>query len=222
MLTAKYTANIKSIIILLITSRLQSHDSSCTVFGVATSPWPVLTLPLWTIHRADSRFAPSQWETALLCNDVSHWLGTNLEPVQMHAVSATDLNPSQPQDYYKDRWWVYQWPVSPDDVLCLGLTSSWYHGVFLAIRIRGETLSFYSKLSVLSKILGWYSTLQFGNKAIFSGGLTLRVFRILSVGVEAVGSTYIFLGDFIPLVWSGKNRPTTKPHTICHFLKEFP
>ena len=33
--------------------------------------------------RADSRFAPSQWETALLCNDVSHWLGTSLEsPLQ--------------------------------------------------------------------------------------------------------------------------------------------
>ena len=29
--------------------------------------------------RADYRFAPSQWETALLCNDVSHWLGTSLE-----------------------------------------------------------------------------------------------------------------------------------------------
>ena len=29
--------------------------------------------------RADSRFAPSQWETALLCNDISHWLGANLE-----------------------------------------------------------------------------------------------------------------------------------------------
>ena len=27
---------------------------------------------------ADSRFAPSQWETASLCNDVSHWLGVNL------------------------------------------------------------------------------------------------------------------------------------------------
>ena len=26
-------------------------------------------------------FAPSQWETALLCNDVSHWLGANLESV---------------------------------------------------------------------------------------------------------------------------------------------
>ena len=31
------------------------------------------------IYRADSRFAPSQWETTLLCNDVSHWLGTSIE-----------------------------------------------------------------------------------------------------------------------------------------------
>ena len=30
-------------------------------------------------NRADSRFAPSQWETALLCNGVSHWLGASLE-----------------------------------------------------------------------------------------------------------------------------------------------
>ena len=29
--------------------------------------------------RADSRFAPSQFETALLCNDISHWLGASLE-----------------------------------------------------------------------------------------------------------------------------------------------
>ena len=28
--------------------------------------------------RADSRFAPSQWETALLCNGVSHWLAPSL------------------------------------------------------------------------------------------------------------------------------------------------
>ena len=44
-----------------------------------------LTLLLFNIFkypiiiRAYSRFAPSQWETALLCNDVSHWLGANLE-----------------------------------------------------------------------------------------------------------------------------------------------
>ena len=29
--------------------------------------------------RADSRFAPSQWETVLLCNDLSDWLGASLE-----------------------------------------------------------------------------------------------------------------------------------------------
>ena len=37
-------------------------------------------LPVPTVTRADSRFAPSQWETTLLCNDVSHCLGANLEP----------------------------------------------------------------------------------------------------------------------------------------------
>ena len=30
-------------------------------------------------NRPDSRFAPSQWETALLCNAVSHWLGASLQ-----------------------------------------------------------------------------------------------------------------------------------------------
>ena len=29
--------------------------------------------------RADSRFEPSQWETSLQSNAVSHWLGANLE-----------------------------------------------------------------------------------------------------------------------------------------------
>ena len=31
------------------------------------------------LHRADPRFAPSQLEKALLCNDVSLWLGASLE-----------------------------------------------------------------------------------------------------------------------------------------------
>ena len=32
-----------------------------------------------TNYRADSRFVPNQWETALHCNDVSHWLGASLD-----------------------------------------------------------------------------------------------------------------------------------------------
>ena len=34
-------------------------------------------------HRADSRLAPSQWETSLQSNAVSHWLGINLESALM-------------------------------------------------------------------------------------------------------------------------------------------
>ena len=42
--------------------------------------------------RADSRFVPSRWETALHCNDVSHWLGTNLESVLRYWVVASLLS----------------------------------------------------------------------------------------------------------------------------------
>ena len=35
------------------------------------------TEPLWCCSP-DSRFAPSQWETPLLCNAVSHWLDASL------------------------------------------------------------------------------------------------------------------------------------------------
>ena len=41
---------------------------------------------LWTLTgRADSRFQPSQWETTLLCNNVSHWLGVGLESALLYA-----------------------------------------------------------------------------------------------------------------------------------------
>ena len=45
---------------------------SCTALFVFV--WGVICF-----SRVDSRFAPSQWETALLCNDVSDWLGASLE-----------------------------------------------------------------------------------------------------------------------------------------------
>ena len=50
------------------------------LFGIMPSSEPMLLCYHYNIIlRADSRFAPSQWEMALLCNDVSHWLGANLE-----------------------------------------------------------------------------------------------------------------------------------------------
>ena len=43
--------------------------------------------------RADSRFAPSQWETALLCNDVSYWHGASLVPALQYHVILDHLGP---------------------------------------------------------------------------------------------------------------------------------
>ena len=44
------------------------------------------------VSRADFRFAPSQWETVLLCNNVSHWLGANLESALCKTVSGYVTN----------------------------------------------------------------------------------------------------------------------------------
>ena len=41
------------------------------------------------MYIADSRFVPSQWETSLQSNGVSHWLGANLESALMHACTPT-------------------------------------------------------------------------------------------------------------------------------------
>ena len=48
---------------------------------------------------ADFMSAPSQWETVLLCNDVSHWLGTSLE-------SALQLYKSI---QYRNLWFTLSW-----------------------------------------------------------------------------------------------------------------
>ena len=38
------------------------------------------------LHKADSRLAPSQWETSLQSNAVSHWLGANLGSALLHMI----------------------------------------------------------------------------------------------------------------------------------------
>ena len=61
--------------------------SYITDSGFAPSQWETALLCNDVAHwlvaslriRADSRFAPSQWETALLCDNVAHWLGASQE-----------------------------------------------------------------------------------------------------------------------------------------------
>ena len=62
-----------------------------------------LQWPIWL--RADSTLAPSQWETSLQSNAVSHWLGVNLE-------SALRLQTkNQPSSEHKELWISLDFPV---------------------------------------------------------------------------------------------------------------
>ena len=49
----------------------QVNSNACMIVNIYDEPCHVT--------KADSRLAPSQWEMTLLCNDISHWLGTNIE-----------------------------------------------------------------------------------------------------------------------------------------------
>ena len=46
---------------------------------VISSWWATLWYIFLCDFRADTRLAPSQWETSVQSNAVSHWLGANLE-----------------------------------------------------------------------------------------------------------------------------------------------
>ena len=85
----------------------------------------------WYI-RADSRFAPSQWETALQSNAVSHWLGANLESaLYMHSfvmlcfvVAIVTLLVSYrmlPCEYWVVGNWHSRMLFASEDKLCINL-----------------------------------------------------------------------------------------------------
>ena len=70
------------------------------------------------LPTADSKFKPSQWETALHCNDVSHWLGASLESALLPEVHDQNwLNIAEFQGncvfYFIPPWfsWAGQWAI---------------------------------------------------------------------------------------------------------------
>ena len=59
-----------------------SHKLSFLMKLMTHRHMPLVFHPLYhlsLLDRADSRLAPSQWETSLQSNAVSHWLGASLE-----------------------------------------------------------------------------------------------------------------------------------------------
>ena len=66
------------------------------IIAPVTVMWPcrlwvklMITKPPQSINH-DSRLAPSQWETSLQSNAVSHWLGANLESILNHMHNSWD------------------------------------------------------------------------------------------------------------------------------------
>ena len=65
--------------------------------------------------KAESRLAPSQWETSLQSNAVSNWLDANLDSALMHASwgIAFDLVPA----YYTWRWLRFSYRLFPSGII---------------------------------------------------------------------------------------------------------
>ena len=76
-----------SYIVGLMQERCNSIANALELHLSCTNPW-CIQLPQFSHGiRADSSFAPSQWEMALLCNHSSHWLGANLESFLRYSVA---------------------------------------------------------------------------------------------------------------------------------------
>ena len=48
--------------------------------------WGIPFFDATMVYGADSRFAPTQWEKALFCKDVSHWLGASFESARVNVI----------------------------------------------------------------------------------------------------------------------------------------
>ena len=77
--------------------------------------WQTAGSLVWTTNgvvqymhaRVDSRFAPSQWETVLFCNDVSYWLRANLESACMWTcVMKTKANTHNELHNFRVLFWI--------------------------------------------------------------------------------------------------------------------
>ena len=77
MATVSYMYRNKYIILLGLIMMMSWHGNTYHITVIVGNPMMTFIDPLCS--RADSGFVPSQWETSLQSNAVSHWLGTNLE-----------------------------------------------------------------------------------------------------------------------------------------------
>ena len=117
----------------------EEHDYATAAASVYSKQWKGEQLqwkPRVGWHRAVSRFAPSQWETALLCNNVSHWLGASLESALCHdaKVVVTCRIWGRRSDNHRD---------TNDDILYLNTGTPLYQH-FLLLSVQNQAISWIS------------------------------------------------------------------------------
>ena len=92
-----------------------------------------MTIYFIDVYRVDSRFAPSQWETALLCNNVAYWLGANLESSWVYIFSYIT------QPLWDNSWWPQYICVHKPNHHCLMTSSNGYFPHYYWSFVRGTT-----------------------------------------------------------------------------------
>ena len=134
-------------------------------------------------NRADSRFAPSQWETALLCNGVSHWLGASLESaLKDDRRHWRAKGPKQWNDY----------PVVSSCLCVWHINLMWYRiliSYFLTPPQLWNTLSLYKMVAILLTTFSiYFLAVEFRLKCIKVCSWGLFNWQLIIIGTDN-GST---------------------------------
>ena len=81
LMSSLFCASTNGWVIMWDAGDLGRHRTHYDITVIDYIVWCVCPIPESHVayDRADSRFAPSQCDSALLCNDVPHWLGASLE-----------------------------------------------------------------------------------------------------------------------------------------------
>ena len=89
---------------------------------------------------ADSRFAPSQWETVLLCNGGSHWLGTSLESTLSLCTKVRKNLMTWTNTQFKQPWKICKIFSNPSNVQSPGIAGYEPFAQKLVLVKSGKTL----------------------------------------------------------------------------------
>ena len=104
---------------------------------VRSSSWHCYHVQLWNDCRADCRFVPSQREMALHFNDISHWLGADLESALWLGLTGVSCK-------FSSIWWSLLIPTS-NHKLCTQM-------------VRFNFGSLFNDIAVLA--LSWYANIN--------------------------------------------------------------